>query len=207
MDHISLKVLAVKQQGAVLPSVLGVLLLVFLLSATINNTVASQQKIGQAYQDQRFAEQQAQFGLVIAERAVLALDDQPTAQASLQTSPAGQVELNIIGNALSDYALSATTNLLTGQRLDWSEQPSRWWQQYANTHQGNTPAGNLSADPSQSAYSIVEEYQQDTNGQELGQARHYYATPTKMLYQITSRGEGRNQGVSRLRVITAQVFY
>ncbi len=193
-----------QQQGAVLPAILGILALIFVISGQLTEAVLTQHKTNNAFKSQLQAESMSHFALKSTENDILAILDRPltTNQIHEIAMNESQLTLNQIWQkTLDNYALSATEDRLTGDLLDWTSQPENWWETYANKYSRNN-----SATQSQTAYSIVEEYQEDFSGSDLGQARDHFSGPSKVLYQVTARGDGGQRGASRVRTILAKTF-
>lgn len=190
-------------QGAVLPTVLGILALILVISGQLTDAVLTQHKTNTAYKAQMAAESLAAFAMDTTEQELITSQNRPAVSTTL-VALNGQNQLIqglIWQKQLDNYALLINTNQLTNAALDWTQQPQRWWDTYANNY-----TQNLSANTTQTAYSIIEEDEIDLSGADLGQALHHYAGPSKVLYQVTSRGSSGNLGVSRLRTTVAKTY-
>lgn len=190
-------------QGAVLPSVLGVLILILVVGSQLTETVTLQHKTNNAFKAQISAESLADFGLNSAEEALLALETRPQALRNIEpTTGANMIDRGLVwAQSLNNYNLTAQQDALSGEPLGWERQPSDWWETYSNSF-----SRNISATQSQTAYSIVEEFDADFSDSDLGQERDHFTGPTKTFYQITARGEGGTFGTSRVRSIYARTF-
>lgn len=196
------KRLSSQQRGTVLPTVLGILLLILVVSSQLSETVTLQHKTNNAFKSQINAESIADFGLSATEESLLAMTDRPVSTETIQTTSDNLLLTGIVwSKTLTNYDLRITQDKLTNTSVGWERQPLDWWNTY-----GNKYSRNISAGQSQTAYSIVEEFGEDLSGSDLGGETNHYAAPQKLLYQITAKGEGGAFGTSRVRSILAKTF-
>jgi len=190
--------------GAVLPTVLGILLLLFVIGNQLTETVLTNHKTNSAYKAQLQAESLADYGLTATEQLILEQTSRPDVVSKVRAVPINSSQLldgTVWQNNTSEFNLMVTQDALTQSSIDWTRQPVQWWQTYANKY-----TRNLSATIAQTAYSVIEEYTEDFSGSDLGQARDHYAAPSKVLYQVTAFSEGGAQGTSRVRTVVAKTF-
>lgn len=191
--------------GAVLPTILSVLALMLIMSTHLSDAIMTQHKTNYSQKAQLKAESLSDFALRTSEQRLLSLETRPLLVTT--TRPLTSInEIDFVwATNLPDYDLTITENPLADQPLDWTNQPSSWWQTYGLPVTRNE-VGNSPAITTQTAYSIIEEYQQDFSGSDLGQASQHYSSPSQVIYQVTTRADSGQYGNSRLRTLVAKRF-
>ena len=131
-----------------------------------------------------------------------AADSEAPAAVGKANPPTNLLEQGQVwAQSLNNYNLVANQDALTREELSWERQPAQWWDTYANSY-----SRNISPNTVQTAYSVVEEFDEDIAGTDLAQARDYYSGPSKVLYQVTARGQSGALSTSRIRSIFARTY-
>ncbi len=178
----------VRNKGAYLPIVMGVVVIVVLISAQMGSFITSHyQNLSTSIQQER-AMELAKKSAVSIERLFQQSSEQPEVIDSI-TDDDGKVSIldnKVWADVLSDYKLTLEKDPISKVNLQWWQQPESWWKTYATT----ITTDQISADLLQqgNSYVVVEYLKKYDFNEDLSLRRNYSTGIYASVYRITAAG-------------------
>ena len=185
------------QLGFHLPVALLVISLVLLVSTQFHRSIIATQQEIVSEQQQLTALRVAEIALAQGEMKIRQSTEIPLAIQTLLTFKGdGIAHMNnesVWHKELVDYDLQHTTELLTGNKLTWIDQPVQWWEKYTIKIAGD-----------QTGFYAIEYIGQNSNGKALSDDQGKYELHD---YRVTAKGLDHNSSNVVLQSIFTHQIY
>jgi|GEM_PF-1207837 len=184
-----------KQQGWVLPQILGMCLLLLLFVYDFNDSGLAIEHLISSEIANNSSEQIINSVTQEVTNTLRASDEKPTI-AAINDGVLPKVDLTqfvVWRENYEDYNLTVTNDpLINDRQLNWWEQPDEWWENHAQLV--NVTLANGDEKP---AYVILEHTGVDTSGSDLSQNQHYFEGANTHDFRATIKAQG-NKGAVKL---------